>query len=366
MNFNWKLSSSGTNTMGSPVREFVLRMDNSLRENGLPIEGFEFLHGSSKMLEITRQIEDELSRSSQNPTLYVGFQRVDKVDSELKRYQQLKNSGTKIHAYGVGEPTPHQLSVVNNWTSLDLSVSNVENQWFLVSESPTPIAFIGWEISEEIFGQGKLSDPEKMFEGFVSSDERVIKSLISHLDSVSLNKELQPLSVETLSRTLESKVKKVMVITQDKPSDKLSPGTEESLKSSISLCKSLQAEAILYDISAASYFVNPGPPGTTWTEINLSGDEVNTLGRSHLSQQLAEFKNEGLHASALLAGKHGFQAIGEIANREKADVVIVPQYYEFPSLVDRIVGNTLGQIKNTNTPQLMVSPDDGYFRQAHV
>ena len=93
---------------------------------------------------------------------------------------------------------------------------------------------------------------------------------------------------------------------------------------------------------------------------------MNTLGRSHLSQQLAEFKNEGLHASALLAGKHGFQAIGEIANREKADVVIVPQYYEFPNLVDRIVGNTLGQIKNTNTPQLMVSTDDGYFRQAHV
>ena len=186
MNFDWKLSSSDANTMGSPVRELVLRMDSNLRENGLPIEGFEFFHSSSKMLEITRQIEDELSRSPESATLHVGFQRIDKVDNELDRYHQLRNSGTQVYAYGVGIPTADQLSVVDDWISLAFSVSNVENQWFLVSESPTPIAFVGWETSKELFGQGKLSNPEKMFEGFVSSDERVIKSLISHLDSVRL------------------------------------------------------------------------------------------------------------------------------------------------------------------------------------
>ena len=366
MNFDWKLSSSDANTMGSPVRELVLRMDTNLRENGLPIEGFEFLHSSSKMLEITRQIEDELSRSPESATLHVGFQRIDKVDNELDRYNQLRNSGTQVYAYGVGIPTPDQLSVVDDWISLAFSVSNVENQWFLVSESPTPIAFVGWETSKELFGQGKLSNPEKMFEGFVSSDERVIKSLISHLDSVRLRKQLQPMSVDTIAMELEGKVKKVMVITQDKPADKLSPGTKQSLNSSVSLCKALEAEVTLYDLSAASYFVNPGPPGTAWTGINLSGNEVESLGRSHLSKQIIEFQNEGLNANAVLAGKHGFQAIEEAATREKADVVIVPQYYEYPNLVDRIVGNTLGQIKNSNIPQLMISTEDGHFRQLNT
>ena len=34
--------------------------------------------------------------------------------------------------------------------------------------------------------------------------------------------------------------------------------------------------------------------------------------------------------------------------------------------MDRIVGNTLGQIKNSNIPQLMISTEDGHFRQLNT
>ena len=46
MYFNWKLSKELPEKEENGVRELVLRMDQSLRSNGLTIEGFEFIQST--------------------------------------------------------------------------------------------------------------------------------------------------------------------------------------------------------------------------------------------------------------------------------------------------------------------------------
>ena len=60
MTFKWQLDKTTSDTNRNSVRQLVLEMDEGLRGNGLPIEGFEFIHSSKKMLDITRQIENEI------------------------------------------------------------------------------------------------------------------------------------------------------------------------------------------------------------------------------------------------------------------------------------------------------------------
>ena len=153
MYFNWKLSKELPEKEENGVRELVLRMDQSLRSNGLPIEGFEFIHSTKKMLEITREIEDEIKKSPRDVTLYVGFQNIDKLDKEINRYKELRSMGIKINAFGMNEASEIYSGAIDNWTKINESPENVENQWFLVVENPSPIAFVGWEISDELFAK---------------------------------------------------------------------------------------------------------------------------------------------------------------------------------------------------------------------
>ena len=183
MKFNWDLESH-KDSNGSPSIETLLsNMDTSLKGSALPIEGFRFLKSTKEMLGITREIENEIknySSSNSAKELYVGFQNVDKLYFEKKRYETLINSGVTVHAFGTGTPLDSFQKTYTTWSDLEFSKTKVENQWLLAITEPSPIAFIGWEISTDIFGLGKLSDPGKMFEGFATSDERVIIPLIDH------------------------------------------------------------------------------------------------------------------------------------------------------------------------------------------
>ncbi len=150
MTFKWQLNKTTSDKNASSVRELVLEMDEGLRGNGLPIEGFEFIHSSKKMLDITRQIENDILRSQKPSSLYVGFQSIEKLDTEISRYEELINNNIEVKAFGIGKPRDEHKHSLSTWVEIPKSISLVENQWFLVSESPSPIAFVGWEVSEEI------------------------------------------------------------------------------------------------------------------------------------------------------------------------------------------------------------------------
>ena len=73
------LDSDKTILDPSGVDAFIDRMDKELRAGGTPLEGFKSLYSSQEMLQITREIENEITKAPDSQsTLYVGFQTVDK------------------------------------------------------------------------------------------------------------------------------------------------------------------------------------------------------------------------------------------------------------------------------------------------
>ena len=363
MTFKWQLDKITSDKNTSSVRELVLKMDEALREEGLPIEGFEFIHSSEKMLDITRQIENEILISNQASSLYVGFQSVEKLDNEIERYEELVASGIEIKAFGIGTPENKHKNSLTTWVEIPKSVSLVENQWFLVSESPSPIAFVGWEVSEGQFAEGRLFDPGKMFEGFVSSDERVIKSLLKHLDAVYLSQNHQPTDPDELLSLIGKKVEKIMVITHDKPEGTLPFQYTSMIKETSELCHKLDAEIILYDLSAASFFVEPGSSqsGQRWKGL-LNSRDLELLGRNNLNKQMNDINNINLNSKALLANKHGFINIQKTALEHNVDMVVVPEYYEHPSLIDRIVGNQVSKLDDYESMPFFIFDNECNFR----
>ena len=166
------------------VEGFIQRLDAEVRGGGQPLEGFKFVNSGVEMLHISREIEREALGAGNNPTVYVGFQRPEKLTIELERYQRLKNAGVRTVAFGHGSPDPDGELVTEQWIDLSYDVSKFENQWYLVMAEPNPIVFVGWETSTEMFGEGGVSTPGKEFRGFVSTDERVVDHVVAHLERV--------------------------------------------------------------------------------------------------------------------------------------------------------------------------------------
>ncbi len=362
MEFEWKLDKQETENNGKAVEGLLTKMDGTLKGEGLPLEGFRFMHSSREMLQVTREIEDEYSRLGKGSTLFVGFQQLDKLERELNRYQQLKKLGVKIIAFGVGKPDLKHLEVVDDWVQIPLSLTMVENQWFLISESENPIAFVGWEVSEDLFAQGKLSDPGKMFNGFISSDIRVVKSLLQHLEALRINQQRGGRDVSSLLNQTDRDIQKILIVTKDSDQEGQGEGNSAFWASSLELCHKLNEEAVLYDISAASYFVNPGPHGSdnNWKGL-VSKEKINSIGRANLASNLDRFHKKGITANAILAEKHGFKQIATIVAENNFDIVLVPNYFEYPKLVDRLVGNTIAQIGATTFKSFFMDQGNGTF-----
>ena len=56
----------------------------------------------------------------------------------------------------------------------------------------------------------------------------------------------------------------------------------------------------------------------------------------------------------------------DVASKESAEIVILPRYYEYPRLLDRIVGNALSQIENTSSSNLIVHEENLGFRSSYI
>ena len=128
----------------SGVEGLIERMERELRGGGTPIEGFRFLNDSEEMLSFSREIEKEVRDSPSGADLYAGFQKAEKLRDESNRYRRLVQAGVKLVAFGqCPMPDPPE-GLEGTWTPLERNTRALENQWFLVSSHPSPIAFAGW------------------------------------------------------------------------------------------------------------------------------------------------------------------------------------------------------------------------------
>ncbi len=130
------------------------------------------------MLRTTRDIE----RASTGGRLLVGFQAAAKFDVEAERYRALLAAGTQVVAWAAGSHAEGLGLDDLDYRALPADTRRLENQWFLVSDSPEPLAFVSYELGDaKAFGIGGAASPGKRFVGFVSDDADVIDLLIRTL-----------------------------------------------------------------------------------------------------------------------------------------------------------------------------------------
>ena len=339
----------------SGVEGLIERMDKELRAGGTPIEGFRFLRDAKEMLDFSREIEAEVRESPSGADLYVGFQTADRLIEEADRYRELVQSGVKLAAFGqcpLEEP-PEGLEGL--WTPIDKDTHALENQWFLVSSHPAPIAFVGWETSpEKMFGVGGISSPGKQFRGFITNDCRVVHAVIAHLESVRAR------VARRCERSANAVARRVLAVTKlDDSSDYAAVRTCAS-----EMAGAVGGEVVLFEISAASYLVSPYPEENRRQWIRtLGAPELRRLGRSPVARQMEVIRARGAKAQAILPTSHGFKHLAEWAEREDADLILIPVSLVNPGLFERLRGYSLKTLlEHTTRPVLVVYPDGTTWR----
>ncbi len=337
----------------SGVEGLIERMDKELRAGGTPIEGFRFLSDAAEMLDFSREIEREVRDSPSGADLYAGFQTADRLIEEANRYRELVESGVKLAAFGqcpLEEP-PEGLEGV--WTPVARHTRALENQWFLVSSHPVPIAFVGWETSpEKMFGAGGISAPGKQFRGYITNDCRVVHAVIAHLQSVRAR--------AAKSSGGEGRVQRVMAVTS------LDDSQEYAVVRTCAagLAAADGGEVVLFEMTAASYLVSPYPEENRRQWIRTLGEpELRRLGRSPVAKQMAAIRARGAGAQAILPTSHGFKHLAEWAEREDADLILIPVSLVNPGLFERLRGYSLKTLlEHTDRPVLVVYPDGSTWR----
>jgi hypothetical protein len=177
---DWHRLGDGDSEAGrqAAVLDLLRRAQREL--GGGPLTGTRLLYHARDMLAATREIEAAVRGA--DTTLFVGFQRAEKLDGEAATYRGLVASGVRVVAFGTGEPGP--LAGVD-WVRLPEDQAALQNQWLLVAETPEPIAFVGFETSEpERFGLVEVTDPSRTFTGFVTGDRRLVRAVAEHLESI--------------------------------------------------------------------------------------------------------------------------------------------------------------------------------------
>jgi hypothetical protein len=181
---DWTYPTAPSDRRADGIAEMARRLVDHIGDSHLP--GTRFTYDAREMLRATREIEASVRGGGK---LWVGFQNAPKLDHEAARYEDLTASGTEVVAFGTGRPQlPAEARL--RWIELEPSTVRLENQWFLVTTDPEPIAFVSWEVSEPArFGVGGISAPDKEFVGFVTDDSRVIAALVSHLEAAATAKD---------------------------------------------------------------------------------------------------------------------------------------------------------------------------------
>ena len=177
---DWHRLGDGDSEAGrrAGVLDLLARAQQEL--GGGPLTGTRLLYHARDMLAATREIEAAVRGA--DTTLFVGFQRAEKLDGEAPTYRGLVAAGVRVTAFGTGEPG--DLPGLD-WVRLPEDQAAIQNQWLLVSEQPEPIAFVGFETSDPArFGLAGSGDGSRTFTGFVTGDRRLVRAVAEHLETV--------------------------------------------------------------------------------------------------------------------------------------------------------------------------------------
>jgi len=322
-------------------------------ELGGPLLGARFLYDARQMFAATREIERAVS--APGTTLYVGFQRAEKLDGEARIYRDLTRQGVEVIAFGTG--TPAEVSQVR-WVRLPEDHGALANQWFLVTQTPEPIAFVGFETSPpDRIGQGGATDPSRTWAGFVTDDPRLVVAIASHLHGLADRQAPPALDGHEVARST------MLLVATDDGTD---PAYTVCRRAGLEVARREGAAVVLYDRSSESYLVDPYESGP-WTSQNHgpAGDrpldlpDLLRLGRRYLAEQVSEGRALGLQVGAWLARGTGPAALAAACECLGVDRVVLPDQLARPSLRDRVLGRTLAGFQDRLSAKITLVNDQG-------
>lgn len=323
----------------------VAALLDAIANDGEPLRGTFFVSDAYEMLASTREIER--AAREHTSTLYVGFQDAARLDDEIEVYQRLAATAEVI-AYGVGRPStkPDDLE----WISVPRDRHALHNQWFLVLTGEESVAFVGYETSPpSSFRKGPSHNSERTWDGFTTSDRRLVDHLVERLERV---------------RTLaELPSGPVYLVATDDGND---PRYAAVRQAGIDAAREHGANVLLYDRTTESYLTNPYPSGPWSDEVDalspawqLTPGRLDAIGRGYLAQQLRDATAAGVRATAHLAVDTGATAMRDAVDRYTPDVVFLPAHIASPSLFDRVRGNTLRALMSAIDAPVRLVDDDG-------
>jgi len=360
---NWSITDEDiTNEDKSGVEGFIKRLEESFKNDGPPIEGFRFLKSGKEMFDITREIERECQKNDLTGKLYVGFQNVAKFDKEESRYKKITESGVNVVGFGTGTSDSVHSTGLQQWVDLEADTKRFENQWYLIAKDPVPIIFAGWEISDAgNFGIGGITSPGKEFKGFISGDVRLVEGALQHLEFVRRQSVPETeMSLMELAETLPYPIEKILVVADDGKNETLAKLLEATSK----FASARSAAMILYDMSAISYLINPYPSSEYQKENStvIEKNQLSVIGREYLSNQLSVCESLGVKAGAVIPTSHGFSHLSTWAEKESADLIVIPNSMVRPGLIDRLKGYTLNNLINSTVIPILVYSENGNAR----
>lgn len=352
----WELGKNEGNPLDPHgVGAFLRRLERQIAGPGERLTGFTFLQDANEMLRYSRTIEDELLRRVDPSTLYVGFQNAEKAEAEGERYAQLQAAGISTVAFGEGTPSDRGLSSFSSWSALETNHDRLENQWFLVEKA---VAFVGWEVSSaENWGRGGAATAGKEFVGFVSDDARVVAAIIAHLEAVRTGGGDEPdPGVDLLSLIERVRPKKTLALVDDGKRSCLARSAEQVLAG----CAAVGSRVFLYDLSAASYLVDPYPSYDKEWRKPLEPKTLRSLGRSYLAELVEHAQQTGVEAWGILPDDVGFAQLAKWCTETEVDLVVLPVEFNRPPLVARLQGLTLEALRSNADVSIVVEdPEAG-------
>ncbi len=337
---DWKLLAAERSEQDPyGLTAFLRRLEDELGAGG-SLTGFTFLNDAREMLTFSRNIEQTMLASDASGPLYVGFQTAAKLEGETERYRHMFEHRVRTHGFGTGNPAPGALDVVSSWDALPEHHAALENQWFLVTSDPDPVAFVGWEVSDRsIWGEGGITASGKAFVGFVSDEARVVDAVIEHLETVRVGGG-EPLKSNVTRALSGFQPKRTMIVVDDGRRPYLRRAFDVALSGAFGPSK-----IYLFDLSAASYLVNPYPNNEEeWRRPHSSRMLRRALGRGYLADLIDELADRGIEAEAVLPEGVGFKRLAELSDQLNVDLVVLPEEFTQPALIDRLRGNSVSSL----------------------
>jgi Sensory domain in DIguanylate Cyclases and Two-component system len=347
---DWHRGPGAGKKAAAGVAQLLARAQQEL---GGPLLGARFLYDAREMLAATREIEQAVS--APGTTLYVGFQRADKLDGEARSYRNLTGHGVQVIAFGTGSPA--EVPEVR-WVRLPEDHGALANQWFLVTQTPEPLAFVGFETSPlDRIGQGGAADPSRTWAGFVTDDPRLVGAIAGHLHGLA---DRKPPAVPDGQVAAPSTM---LLVATDDGTD---PAYAVCRRAGLDLARREGAAVMLYDRSSESYLVDPYESGPQTSQNHgPAGDrpldlpDLLRLGRRYLADQVTEGRALGLQVGAWLARGTGPAAMAAACERLGVDRVVLPDTLARPSLRDRVLGRTLAGFQDRLAAKITLVNDQG-------